>query len=93
MAITINTGEIFVKIPSKIVAKTIIKQIRSMTDPFHNLITAFKTNTQTATRIQLNACWTIGISAKLCKNEASIIIMTKDGKTTPEVATRAPIIP
>lgn len=81
------------KTPIKIVIITILKQTLSITEPFHNLITAFNTRTQTVTRIPLNACCTISNSAKDCKNAAKIIIITNDGKTTPAVATIAPKTP
>lgn len=67
--------------------------VKSLTPDLNNLITAFKTNTQTATRIPPSACYTIAKSEKFCNSEAINKMITIEGNITPKVAKIPPIMP
>ena len=68
-------------------------QILSARDFWASFVTAFKIKTQTQARMPLNACLTIGRSAKFLRHAAIIVMIIMEGVTIPNVAKIAPGIP
>ena len=75
------------------IARYTIKVRISITEVLKSFNAELKINTQTHTRIPLNACSTKIFSENICKTFASNEMIINDGNTTPSVATMAPIVP